>query len=134
MIPSSLTTHQKSQTVSKGETKSNMQKIIIRMIYIQSKITMRVKETGKYKFIFLHNWEKNQTSETEITEMMELAHREVQTVVVNMFHMLRSIQNKHDEGKKVKELTVSLQNQETSAELNRKENHTEANHRLMAKN
>lgn len=50
--------------------------------------------------------------------------------------MLRGTQeNKHDEGKKGKDITINLQIQETQQILSRiniKENDAEANHRLMA--
>lgn len=61
--------------------------------------------------------------------MMELAYKKVKTAIINMIHMLRSIQEKnHNGGRKVKDVTINLQIQETQ------QNHTEINHRLIAEN
>lgn len=61
--------------------------------------------------------------------MMELAYKKVKTAIINMFHMLRSIQEKSTmRGGKVKDITINLQIQEPQ------QNHTEINHRLMAEN
>lgn len=62
------------------------------MLYILSKTTMYIKKSEKYVF-FNHNWEKNQTLETEITDN-GLAYKEVKTAIINMFHVLKNIQEK----------------------------------------
>lgn len=70
--------------------------------------------------------------------MMELVYKKrLKTAIINMFHMLRNIQeNKHD-GEKVKDITINLQIQETQQTLRRiniKEIQTKANYSLTAEN